>query len=193
MCDESWMQNLKSRKDTKLLENALGAFFYENKNNFDARKDFIDSIVKTYYNGNRESIIQKPRVVQIERVDAYRIEECKNVSLNIIEKEKVVEAFKQKKMQEYEENLFKEMITDEETILRMFYDAYKDIIFEAFIIKFIYMDSLRFQIIELVSRFKKLIVKKIKTIHNCSYILVRILNLFFLLFGVCTDELIPSG
>ena len=193
MCDASWMQNLKSRKDTKLLKHVLGSFFYEYKNKVETKRDFIENLVKTYYNGDRESIIQKPKLVNIERVEVCKVVMCKNIYLKIIDKEKVIEAFESKKREAYEKNLFKKLITEEESILRMFYEACKDIIFEAFVIKYIYMDSLKTMIIELVSRFKKLTLNKIKTIHNCSYILVRVLNLLFLLFGVCTNELISSG
>lgn len=195
MCDYEWAQNLKSRNDTKLLKGVLANFFYSNKENdkFKTKKYFLNNLIQRYYNGNQDILIEHPEQVNVEKVDVFQSISYKNVCLNLIDKDKLIRNYKSKKKKEYEADLIKKLMLEEECILQMFYQAFKDIILEALVIRHIYMPTLRISIINLTLRLKLVTLKNIRKVHNCSYTMIRVINLFFLLFGICTKELVPTG
>ena len=187
LCDDGYLtQNLRARNDVKLLKQVLDVYFHLNKpEKFKTKKEFIENLVKKYYNGN---LIDEPKVLSIQRIQVQQSIVCKNICLSLLEKFEAVERYESRKNAYSKGKLYEKLLNEEECILGMFHQAYKDIIHDAFLIKYIHLQTLRKIILNLALLFKTKISKHLKTIHSCPVMMTRVLNLFFILFGICKNE-----
>jgi hypothetical protein len=195
MCDDSdATKNLINRNELGLIKQVLEVYFYSNKDKVKKNKDFIENIVKKYYlNKINDNLYEIPKFFNIKKIIIEKATSCRNACLDILEKSDAINIYKNHQIAKSNINLYKQLLNDEEDILKTYHQGFKDILFDACLIKYVHLYALKNKILDLKLKFKTSTLRQLKTIHSCPLMMARVLNLFLILFGISNKDILSMG
>lgn len=209
------------RLESELLDKILEIYFHANKSNKNLNV-ILNKLIKNYLKNHYEKVFnllnndnnkedeidtkklneiishiletyEIPKYFQVNKIFIQKSRYCKNIRLKIKSKIDALEEYEARNEQERRNKLFKSLLNDELNIFNTFYKGFQDILIDIKIIQYIHLISLKKFIKINIKKFQSYVLKYLKLLNACSTVLPRVLNVFFILFGLSDSDVIPCG
>ncbi len=169
-------------------------YFNEFRKNLLRKKDcFNSSKINEIYLELKHENFKIPQVVPVHRVHLNKLRPCLNVNMIFIDKNRI-EAYKRKRIEvETNELLLNKLLDEEERVLSMFKTAYANYFTELNKMRNIKLAYLTRMISYYRNKVNKKFVSTLKSYKSPPAMIPRVLNLFFLLFNIVANEVVPVG